>query len=77
MGLAMQSLVRGLHYPIIHESTMLADDLRTCAAATVDAFTPHWQDTAKRLMRQAADALDAADRALRENYERDTEGQPK
>ena len=56
---------------------MLADDLRTCAAATVDAFTPHWQDTAKRLMRQAADALDAADRALRENYERDTEGQPK
>ena len=48
---------------------MLADELRECAKAEVSAFTPHWQDAAKRLMRQAADALDAADVALREYYE--------
>lgn len=53
---------------------ILSTDLRTCAAAEVSAMTPHWIDTAKRLMRQAADALEAAEVALLEYHERNTEG---
>lgn len=38
--------------------------LRECAETKVTPLTPHWPDTARRLMRQAADALDAAEEAM-------------
>ncbi len=46
----------------------LAHQLRQCAATHPDLSNPFWVDQAKRLMRWAADALDAADVALWEHY---------
>ena len=46
-------------------TTALSDQLREAAQADPHSpFNPHWHDTAKRLMRQAADAIDAANEAL-------------
>jgi hypothetical protein len=41
--------------------------LRACADTAVTPMTPHWHDNARRLMRQAADALDAAEEAMAAN----------
>ena len=46
----------------------LADELRHCAAHRPDPFNPFWVDAAKRLMKQAADALDAANEAVMAEY---------
>jgi hypothetical protein len=50
----------------------LANELRHCAAHKPDPFSPFWVDSAKRLMRQAADALDAANEAVAAEYKRAT-----
>lgn len=41
--------------------------LRACADTKVTPLTPHWADDARRLMRQAADALDAAEEVMAEH----------
>jgi hypothetical protein len=46
----------------------LVEQLRHCAKHSPDPFNPYWVDAAKTLMLWAADSLEAADRALAENY---------
>ncbi len=42
----------------------LSEQLRAAADAHVDYMTPYWIDEAKRLMRWAADTIEAAEAAL-------------
>lgn len=57
-----------------HKGESMSDDLiaqlRICANRGPGPFDPHWADSAKRLMRWAANALDAAEPAMRAEYER-------
>lgn len=48
-------------------SDKLSEKLRQCARDS-HAGNPHWVGNAKQLMEWAADALDAADAALIEQY---------
>jgi len=48
----------------------LQEQLRDCVAKTFSITDPYWIDTAKRLMLWAANSLDAAEIAIRDNYEK-------
>jgi hypothetical protein len=56
------------------EQASLVDQLRTCAATKRDAFNPFWDDAARKLMRWAADTIEAANYALGEDYRRSESG---
>ena len=44
----------------------LIEQLRACANSRPGIFDPHWIDEAKRLMKWAADTIEAANAALAE-----------
>jgi len=46
----------------------LIEELRAAANAKLTPYDVHWEDTARRLMRQAADVIEAANVAIDENY---------
>lgn len=46
----------------------LIEELRAAANAKLTPYDVHWADTARRLMRQAADVIEAANVAIDENY---------
>ena len=46
----------------------LIEELRAAATAKLTPYAVQWEDTARRLMRQAADVIEAANVAIDENY---------
>ena len=46
----------------------IIEELRAAANAKLTPYDVHWEDTARRLMRQAADVIEAANAAIDENY---------
>ena len=46
----------------------LIEELRAAANAKLTPYDVHWEDTSRRLMRQAADVIEAANVAIDENY---------
>jgi hypothetical protein len=42
----------------------IVDQLRLCATTERGPFAPHWDDSARLLMRWAADVIEAANKAI-------------
>lgn len=46
----------------------LIEELRAAANAKLTPYDVHWEDTSRRLMRHAADTIEAENVAIDENY---------